>query len=118
MDKMFPYYLAIGMTAEEYWYGDPLLCRAYHEAFDMKMDIQNQLMWTQGFYVHNAVSASISQAFNKKASDRMKYMEEPIDRHPERTRAERERKQREALANYLNSLAKSFNKGKANAESR
>ena len=68
--------MAIGMSPEEFWEGDPYLARAYLKAHKIKFDLRNQDMWIQGMYIFNAVSTAISNAFSKRTH---KYIEKPID---------------------------------------
>ena len=70
--------MAIGMTPEEYWEGDPYLTRAYYQAHLIKIELRNQELWLQGLYVHHGVGVIIGNAFAKKGSKKLKYMDEPI----------------------------------------
>lgn len=53
--EVFPYYLSMGMTYEEFWHGAPSLVRAYRKAYDMKRHERNQEMWMQGRYIFEAL---------------------------------------------------------------
>lgn len=68
--------MAIGMTAEEYWEGDPHLAPFYYKAYKLKFEMQNQMAWLQGLYHYNAVSTAIANAFSKRTH---RYMDKPID---------------------------------------
>jgi len=68
--------MAIGMTAEEYWEGDPHLAPFYYQAYKLRFDMQNQQAWLNGLYVFNAVSTAISNAFSKRTH---KYVEKPFE---------------------------------------
>lgn len=48
--EVFPYYLAIGMSYELFWFGDPWLVKAYREAQEFRNQQKNQEMWVQGVY--------------------------------------------------------------------
>lgn len=48
--KALPYYLAIGMTPDEFWKGDCTLTLSYKEAFDIKRELKNEELWLQGMY--------------------------------------------------------------------
>jgi hypothetical protein len=41
----FPYYLAIGMTPEQYWDGDPMLAKYYRKADEINRKRQNTDLW-------------------------------------------------------------------------
>lgn len=53
--QVFPYYLHMGMTYEEFWYGPPSLVRAYRKAYDMERHRRNEEMWMQGRYIFEAL---------------------------------------------------------------
>ena len=54
-----PYYLAIGMTYEQYWYGDPLMVRAFYKADKFRREREDMNAWLQGVYFKKAIEASI-----------------------------------------------------------
>lgn len=98
--EQFPFYLSIGMTAEQYWDGDCYLARDYRKAFEMQKRRQNQMLWLQGAYVYNAIlSASpILQAFAKKGTKPGPYLEYPIPLDDKEAREQQEEKERRAYA--------------------
>ena len=53
--QAFPYYLAMGMTYDEFWHGAPSLVRAYRKAQDMKRHEKNYELWMQGRYIFEAL---------------------------------------------------------------
>lgn len=53
--KAFPYYLAMGMTYDEFWRGSPSLVRAYRQAHDLKRHERNYDLWLQGRYIFEAL---------------------------------------------------------------
>lgn len=65
-----PTYLAIGMTAEEFWHGEPRLARAYREADLMRREREAIAEWRQGAYVLRAIASALSS--------RSQYPEEPL----------------------------------------
>ena len=82
--KAFPFYLAIGMTASQFWDEDCLLAKYYREAYTLKQEMQNQQSWLNGFYVYSAVSAVVGSAISTKKSTDFKYPEKPIEFKPEK----------------------------------
>ena len=52
-----PYYLSIGMTYDQYWYGDPLMVRTFYKAHKLKEQLADQQAWLQGQYVMAAIGA-------------------------------------------------------------
>ena len=75
----FPYYLAIGMTEEQYWDKDCMLAKYYREADELRKERMNQELWLQGMYYYDAMSrlSPILKAFAKAGTKAMPYVEEP-----------------------------------------
>ena len=40
--EVFPFYLSIGMTPEQYWDGDPMLAHYYRKAEEMRQKRKNE----------------------------------------------------------------------------
>ena len=55
--EVFPYYLAMGMTYDEFWRGDPTLVRDYRKARDIRMRQDEWARHRQGQYVFAALMA-------------------------------------------------------------
>lgn len=53
--QVFPYYLAMGMTYDEFWHGAPSLVRDYRKANDIKRHKKNYELWMQGRYIFEAL---------------------------------------------------------------
>lgn len=98
---MFPYYLSLGMTYEQYWYGEPWLVRAYREAEIYRREQSNYDAWLQGLYFYRAVSASLSQAFSSKKSEQVKYMDYPIPMTKREKEAEKERNKQRTIRWFM-----------------
>lgn len=77
--EQFPYYLAIGMTPEQYWDGDPALAKYYRKADEIKLERANQELWLQGMYIYEAIcdASPILQAFAKRGTKPHPYAEKP-----------------------------------------
>ena len=80
--KVLPYYLAIGMPYELFWYGEPKLVKVYREAHDLRMTQRNQELWVQGIYNFRAFR-SVIEAFGYglsggKGSKPSEYPSEPM----------------------------------------
>lgn len=81
---MFPYYLAIGMTYDQFWNQDVELVKAYRDADKIKRDLQNQDLWLQGAYIYEAIldaAPVLRFSFNKKPPKPIPYRDQPIDIH-------------------------------------
>ena len=96
-NEVFPYYLSIGMTAEQFWDGDPYLAKYYRQADEIKVERKNQELWLQGLYVYEAICdvAPILQAMAKKGTKARPYPEQPYaitEKQRKREAEEREKK--------------------------
>ena len=92
---IFPYYLAIGMTYEQFWDGDPELAKYYRKADEIRRDRMNQEMWWQGMYIYEAICcvSPILQAFAKKGTKAKPYPEEPYPITRKQQRKEKDNRQ-------------------------
>ena len=93
-NKLCAYMLSIGMTYEQFWDENPLVCDVNHfiEAEKIRQQKLNNQMWLQGIYFRQAIASCI----DKNA----KYPRSPIPLTEEEQ--EREREQREiAFKNKL-----------------
>lgn len=72
--------MAIGMTYEQYWYGDPLMVRAFYKAEQLRQQRVNDEAWLKGAYVYRAMQAalSVSEFFRGKGQRPDEYPKKPI----------------------------------------
>ena len=98
--ELFPYYLAIGMTAEQYWDGDPSLVKYYRKAEELRNDKRNQELWLQGMYIYEAICdvSPILHAFAKKGAKPIPYASKPYPLNAKQIKHDEEEKQRELAA--------------------
>lgn len=100
-DKAFPYYLFLGMSAEQFWEESPYLAIAYRKAYDMKRTARNQELWLQGLYNYRAFGAVMEEfAYGmngRKGAKPKGYIKEPIPITEYEKEQERERKIRYTL---------------------
>lgn len=92
-----PQYIAMGMTYEQYWDGDPGIAAAYRKAYRLRREIANEEAWLQGLYNYGAFSVTLANAFRPKGAKRQNYFEKPIRIFP-MTEAEKRRVEREEFA--------------------
>lgn len=73
--------MAIGMTYEQYWYGDVHMVRAFREAHRLRQQIMNQEAHLQGLYIYEALLdvSPVLHAFAKKGTKPIKYRSKPYD---------------------------------------
>jgi len=88
--------MAIGMTYEEYWYGDPLMVRAFYKAEQLRQQRLNDEAWLHGAYVYRAMQSalSVSEFFRGKGQKPIDYPQKPIELNAV-DETEREKEQRE-----------------------
>lgn len=98
---MFPEYLMIGMTPEQYWDGEVGLLSAYLKAFRMRMEHESQdrdiRAWLIGRYVREALSsvALLVNGFVPKNVQPAAYPAQPFSIQEETAAREEARRQAE-----------------------
>ena len=113
--ELFPYYLSIGMTSEQYWEGDCALVKYYREAEELRNEKRNQELWLQGMYFYEAIcdASPILHAFAKKGAKPSPYPSKPYAITEKQIRQEREEKERkiaEKGKRFMEALMLSTNK--------
>lgn len=116
---MAPYYMLYGMTAKEYWHGNPWLAKSFREAHELKVKEQNEVLWLQGLYIYDAFSVVLSNAFAEKGSTPKRYAQEPYNIFPmtEEERQAEEDKQLRKMVAQLTAWEKAFNAQHKNDDS-
>lgn len=71
----------MGMTWEQYWFGDVTMVQAFAEAERLRQQRQNSEAWLQGRYVYDALLcvAPILQAFAAKGTKPRPYIAKPYE---------------------------------------
>jgi hypothetical protein len=94
--EVFPYYLSIGMTYEQFWDGDPNLVKYYRQAEEIRIERKNQELWLQGLYVYEAMCdvAPIMHAMAKKGTKAQPYPDQPYAITEKQRKREIEEKER------------------------
>ena len=96
-DKCCPVYLAMGMSWENYWDGDPLAVKHYREADRLRQERMNEQAWLTGMYVYSAI-ADLTPAINPFSKARPReYMKQPISLRPPAVKTQKQ--ENTALAN-------------------
>lgn len=57
---MFPYYLTLGCSCEEFWNGSAHIAAAYYEAELLRTEQRNYEAWRQGLYFSRAVNSAFA----------------------------------------------------------
>ena len=91
---MFPTYLAMGMTYDQFWDGEPALAKAYRRADSIRRRRRNEEMWLEGIYMVEALSATVGNMFSKGAKHQYPSEPFPITAEEQQERKEREQRAR------------------------
>ena len=113
--ELFPYYLSIGMTYEQYWEGDCTLTKYYRKADKIRNDRRNEELWLQGMYIYEALCdvSPVLHAFAKKGTKPLPYSSKPYaitEAQHRQDEEEKERKIAEKGKKFIEALMKSSNK--------
>ena len=113
--ELFPYYLSIGMTPEQYWDGDCALVKYYRKAEELRNEKRNQELWLQGMYIYEALCdvAPILNGFAKKGTKPTPYSDKPYPINAKQSKRDEEEKQRrltEKGKKFMEAMATSINK--------
>lgn len=111
-EEVFPFYLAIGMTYEQFWEQDCELVKFYRKAALIQRDLRNQDAWLQGMYFYEAL-VDVSPAFRSMGAKKPQpYRKEPYDltaaQREKRLKRKREENDKKALA-WMQAFATQFN---------
>jgi hypothetical protein len=113
--ELFPYYLSIGMTYEQYWEGDCTLTKYYRKADEIRKARRNEELWLQGMYIYEALCdvSPVLHAFAKKGTKPQPYSAKPYaitETQHKRDEEEKARKISEKGKRFMEALMKSNNK--------
>ena len=78
--KVFPSYIVMGMTYQQFWHGQAWLAKAYRDAYEMQQKNAEWDRWRQGAYFYDAllrVAPVMRASFSKTKVEPGKYPEEP-----------------------------------------
>lgn len=106
-NMLFPRYLAMGMTYDEYWNKSPSLVRAYRKAWQMKREQKNYEMWMQGMYIYNAllcVAPVMRTSFGGGKVEPGKYPDRPYPMSEKEAQEREAEKDRENFERFLAQL--------------
>jgi hypothetical protein len=113
LHEIFPMYLHYGMTYQQFWHETCSLAEDYRKAHEFEMQEKNQQLWYQGAYIYGALCAVAPlYSLKTKSSKAEPYFAEPFPLTDEEKQMQDQRKQGEALAQYMNSFMAQLNKEK------
>lgn len=97
--EVFPYYLSIGMTYEQFWNQDVELVKYYRQSQRYYSDRKNTEAWLQGMYIYDAISTSIYNCFGRKRGQSVAtYVSKPYPIHQDEVEQEKQLKVEEERA--------------------
>lgn len=102
-DRVFPDYLIMGMTPEQFWDGESWLKKHYRAAYRQRMRneerIRDQQAWLTGIYIRDAIQsvAVLVNGFVPKGASPAAYPEVPRLEKAEKEKAETDKRKREEL---------------------
>lgn len=105
-EEQCPFYMSIGMTYDEFWFGKPERAKYYRKAYELKKKQLNEQLWLQGMYFFEAMCdvAPVLVTMPKKDAKIQPYSTEPyaltVKEQEERERRENERKQKKMLERF------------------
>lgn len=88
--SVLPFFLSLGMTADEFWHGSPYLTQAFLIAETYKFEKENSMCHRQGSYNYEAYSA-VMASFGWSLGGGKGAKPEPYENYP-RAITEREKK--------------------------
>ena len=114
---VFPEYLAMGMSYDEFWRMEPSLAADYRKANEIRNKREEWARWRQGAYVYDALVkvAPLLRAFGKGKVEAGKYPEEPWPLTEKEAREQEERTRRQRFERMLAAFKK---EGEANRKKR
>ncbi|MCM1223009.1 MAG: hypothetical protein NC548_52015 [Lachnospiraceae bacterium] len=106
-------YMALGMSYDDYWDGDPTMVKYYRAAEEYKQERENYLAWLHGLYFYTALIdvAPIFNPMSKKKRPK-EYMDAPIPMSDRTAKQTKDKENRQKMANGKNIMqimAKGFN---------
>ena len=80
------------MTYDQFWLGDPAICKAYRKAEQIRRRRVNEELWLNGIYTAEALASTVGNMFSKGQKHQYPSEPKPITRDEIEERKERERK--------------------------
>lgn len=78
-NDQLPFYLAIGMTYDQFFNEDCCLVKYYRKAYELKLREKNYELWFQGLYFYDALckASPLLKSFVKEGTKPLPYPDEP-----------------------------------------
>lgn len=107
--QLFPQYMVMGMSYDEYWNGHAILTKYYREAYDLRNHNDEWDRWRRGAYFYDAllrVAPVMRAAFGSGKVEPGKYPEEPYPLTDKEAREREEAKRQARLERLMAVLSK------------
>ena len=76
LEKFCEYYMAMGVSFEEFWHGDYCRLKFYEKAYYNKLKKRDYDAWIFGAYFYQAVSVALARGFG--GDNRAEYPKQPF----------------------------------------
>ena len=121
-DELFPHYLLMGMTPEQYWDGESSLKPAYRKAYQMRIEPEQMLAdrqnWLLGQYITAVLNATplLVAGLNTKSGTQLPeypdkpFLEKAAEQKKEEVRKKREEDQTKLAMAMMQAAFNKFNR--------
>lgn len=118
--EVFPYYLAMGMSYNEFWYGNPSLVCDYRKAWEIKQKNEEYARWRSGMYFYDALLkvAPVLRPFAKGRVEPGKYPDRPFPLTEKEAKEQEEQRERENFFAYVKRMEAESERNKKKMESQ
>lgn len=78
-EEQCPIYMSMGMSYDEFWFGEPERVKYYRKAHEIKKKQMNEQLWLQGLYIYEAFCdvSPILVTMPKRGAKILPYSEMP-----------------------------------------
>lgn len=78
-EEQCPIYMSMGMSYDEFWFGEPERVKYYRKAHEIKKKQMNEQLWLQGLYIYEAFCdvSPILVTMPKRGAKILPYSETP-----------------------------------------
>lgn len=115
-EEACPYFMAIGMSYDEFWYKSPKLVKQYLKAFKIRQKQESERLWLQGYYTYIALCnvSPVLHAFAKKGTKPLEYPKQPITASKEEIEKQEQEERNKRLLKLRENLIAMSKKGGSN----
>lgn len=105
-----PYCINMGIRAQDFWDLNIRKMRPFILAYNQRKEERNFFEWLNGYYVFNAVSSALANAFSERGHKPHTYIEEPLRITPlsEEEKIIKAEKEREKAIAFFKSMEMAF----------